>query len=87
MLVLTRRINESILVGNDITITILEVDADRIKIGIEAPHSMKILRAELFAEVSNTNREAIQANMSFIKALSDKAGNKQSKDENKQGCE
>lgn len=72
MLVLTRRMNESILVGDDITITILEVDADRIKIGIDAPHSMKILRAELFTEVSNTNREAIQANMSFIKTLSDK---------------
>lgn len=72
MLVLTRRTNESILLGDDIKITILEVDSDRIKIGIEAPQSMKILRAELLTEVSNTNKEAIQANMSFIKALSDK---------------
>ncbi len=73
MLVLTRRINEKILVGDNISITILEVDNDRIKIGIEAPQTMKILRAELLTEVSNSNKEAIQANMAFMKSLVDKS--------------
>ena len=69
MLVLTRRNNEAIILGDEIKITILEIDSDRVKIGIDAPQAMKILRAELLAEVRSVNREAIQANLSFMQAL------------------
>lgn len=63
MLVLSRRVNEAIKVGDDITLKILEVDGDRIKIGIEAPHNMKIMRAELLEEVKASNCEAIQSSL------------------------
>lgn len=69
MLVITRRLNESILIGDNIRIVILGIDGDRIKIGIEAPASLKILRAELLAEVRDVNREAIAANLNSLASL------------------
>lgn len=72
MLVLTRRTDESICLGDDITITILSVESDKVKIGIKAPKEMKILRKELLEEVTSANKEAVIANMEFIKSLSEK---------------
>ena len=69
MLVLTRRINEAILLGDDVRITVLEIDGERIKLGIDAPHSLKILRAELLAEVRAFNREANQTSLSFMQSM------------------
>lgn len=61
------------MLGDDIKVTILEVDGDRVKIGIEAPQAMKILRAELLAEVRDVNREAIQTSLGFMQAMFDPA--------------
>ena len=47
MLVLTRRENESIFIGDNIKVILLELKRDRIKIGIEAPANVRILRDEL----------------------------------------
>ena len=47
MLVLTRRSGETILIGDDIEITILAVDGSQIRVGIDAPEDVKILRGEL----------------------------------------
>ncbi|MEA4889106.1 MAG: carbon storage regulator CsrA [Clostridiaceae bacterium] len=66
MLVLTRRRNESIILDHSIKITILEIDSDRIRIGIDAPHNMKIMRAELLDEIKNANREAIRTDLDFL---------------------
>ncbi len=81
MLVLTRRTDESICLGEDITITVLSVESDKVKIGITAPREMKILRKELMEEVTSANKEAVIANMEFIKSLS--AQNKLRIQENK----
>ena len=70
MLVLTRRKDEAIMLGDDIKVTILDIDAERVKIGIDAPRTTRILRAELQAEVKNVNREATKANLQFLKQLS-----------------
>lgn len=48
MLVLTRRIDESIVIANNITITILGIEGDKVKIGINAPREVPILRHELW---------------------------------------
>lgn len=61
MLVLTRRANESIVIGDDITITILAVTPSGVRVGIDAPRDKRINRAEIVVAVSNANREALQA--------------------------
>jgi carbon storage regulator len=69
MLVLTRRNNEAIMLGDEVRITILEVDGDRVKIGIDAPQAMKVLRAELLSEIRDVNREAIRADIDFMQNI------------------
>lgn len=61
MLVLSRKINETILIGDDIKVTLLDVDGDKIKIGIDAPKTMKIFREELYEATRSTNQQALQA--------------------------
>ena len=61
MLVLTRRADESILIGDDIKITILAVTAGGIRVGIEAPREMRIHRAEIVVAVSDENQDAVHA--------------------------
>lgn len=58
MLVLGRKTNESILIGDNIEITILGVEGDRVKIGIKAPNSVRILRQELYQTVKEENLRA-----------------------------
>ena len=60
MLVLSRKINEKIRIGSDIVISIVAVSETQIKIGIEAPTSVKILRAELYEKVKDQNRQATE---------------------------
>ena len=58
MLVLARKVGERIVVGNDIILTVLAVERDRIKLGIEAPAHVPILRYELYESVRLANQEA-----------------------------
>lgn len=58
MLVLGRKANESLMIGDDIVITILSVDGDRVKVGIEAPASVRILRHELYETIKQENLRA-----------------------------
>ena len=51
MLVLTRKLEESIVIGQDVTITILAIDKDKVKIGIIAPREIQVLRKELFQAI------------------------------------
>ena len=59
MLVLSRKPGESIRIGDDIEISIVEVRGDTVRIGINAPRNITILRQELLAEVAKTNIEAV----------------------------
>lgn len=58
MLVLTRRANQSIMIGNDVIITVLEVRGDQVRIGIRAPREVQVHREEVYAEIQRANREA-----------------------------
>ncbi len=57
MLVITRKNNEGLRIGENITVTVVETSRDRVKIGIEAPSNVRIIRNELF----DTERFNIQA--------------------------
>lgn len=53
MLVLTRKVDESITIGDSIVITVLAIEGDRVKIGINAPRELLILRQEVFQAVKD----------------------------------
>lgn len=59
MLVLSRKPGESILIGHNIEVKIIDVQGDQVKIGISAPRDVSILRKELMDEVRQVNREAV----------------------------
>lgn len=59
MLALSRKQGESIIVGNDIEITILEIKGDQVKVGINAPKSVPVYRKELYVQITDANKEAI----------------------------
>lgn len=60
MLALSRKQNEAIVIGNDIEVTILEIKGDQVKIGITAPKSVPVYRKELYMQIKNANKEAIE---------------------------
>lgn len=64
MLALSRKVNESIMIGHDIEITILEIKGDQIKIGISAPKSVPIYRKELYLQILESNKEAASSEIS-----------------------
>ena len=72
MLVLSRKENETIKIGDNIEIRILEVKGDTVRIGIEAPKSVEILRGELIDSISETNTEAITLDANLFSQLSKK---------------
>jgi carbon storage regulator len=55
MLVLTRKLEESIVIADDIVITILSIDRDKVKIGIAAPRDVPVMRKELYQAVQEQN--------------------------------
>ncbi|MCG3089596.1 carbon storage regulator CsrA [Sporosarcina cyprini] len=59
MLVLSRKVNDTIIIGDTIELKIIEVKGDTVRIGIEAPKDIDILRGELVNNVSETNTESI----------------------------
>ncbi len=61
MLVLTRKVGERILVGDDIVITVLDGRGDGVRIGIDAPRGVKIQREEVVRAVTEANAEAAAA--------------------------
>ncbi|ARF18212.1 carbon storage regulator CsrA [Sporosarcina ureae] len=69
MLVLSRKVNEVIQIADNIEIRILEVKGDTVRIGIEAPKSIEILRGELVQSITETNQEALTIDMDLLKQL------------------
>jgi carbon storage regulator len=59
VLVLTRRPGESIVIGNEIVVTVLEVRHDQVRIGIAAPRSIQVHREEIFRQVAQENTSAV----------------------------
>lgn len=70
MLVLSRRAGESVVVGDDVTISILEVRGDVVRVGITAPRSVAVHRAELLEQLEKTNREAASPSEDAVASLS-----------------
>lgn len=58
MLVLSRKKNESIVIGNDISIAVVEIRGDKVRIGIQAPQHMPVHRQEVYDAIQRQNQQA-----------------------------
>lgn len=83
MLVLNRKEGESIQIGKNISIKIIEIKGQQLKIGVDAPKDVQILRSELYNEVSDMNMKSmvttkvnLESIPSFIKEKKDNGSNK-----------
>jgi|BioPla2DNA2_1021312.scaffolds.fasta_scaffold159963_2 carbon storage regulator len=61
MLILTRKLNESIVIGDDIKITVLEIGDGTVRIGLDAPRDVEIFREEVYKEIKEANQLAAQS--------------------------
>lgn len=71
MLVLTRKLNESIMIGNDIEITILAIEGEKIKLGINAPKQIEIHRKEIYLSIQQENNQALNTETKTLTSLSE----------------
>lgn len=67
MLVLSRKKGESILIGDDIEISVIKIDDGAVKLSINAPKEVSILRKELVVEVTDENKAAIGGDLSLLR--------------------
>lgn len=72
MLALSRKKNEAIVVNNNIEITILEIKGDQVKIGVSAPKEVPIYRKEVYVQIQEANKEAV--NVEGMEALKNLLG-------------
>ena len=61
MLILSRKINEKIMIGDDVSISIIEIRGDQVRIGVDAPKSVKVFRQEVFDAIKAENKAAAQS--------------------------
>jgi carbon storage regulator len=61
MLVLSRKVNQSIVIGDDVRIVVVAVDRDQVKLGIEAPRQITVHRSEVYDEIQRSNVNAAAA--------------------------
>lgn len=71
MLVLSRRVGESIAIGDDVVVTVLEVRGDVVRVGIAAPRSVAVHRAELLAELESSNKQAASPSDDAVRSLAE----------------
>ena len=77
MLALSRKQNESIVIGNDIEITILDVRNEQVKIGIRAPKDVGIYRKEIYLQIQEENKKAIESATPSLSAIEQLFGKKE----------
>ena len=73
MLALSRKKDEAVIINDDIEITIIEIKGDQVKIGISAPKSVPIYRKEVYMQIQNANKEAVQSVVRVTFGMSRKA--------------
>lgn len=69
MLVLTRKRNQSIIVNDNIELTIIDIQGDQVRVGINAPKDVKVFRKEVYVEMTQENKEASNVTMDALSIL------------------
>jgi carbon storage regulator len=65
MLILSRKVNEKIMIGDDISISIIEIRGDQVRIGVNAPRTVKVFRQEVFDAIKAENKAAAESTPVF----------------------
>jgi carbon storage regulator len=65
MLILSRKVNEKIMIGEDISISIIEVRGDQVRLGVDAPKTVKVFRQEVFDAIKAENKAAVESTAVF----------------------
>ncbi|MHB8928191.1 MAG: carbon storage regulator CsrA [Bacillota bacterium] len=71
MLVLTRKLKESIVIGDNIEVTVVDVKGDQVKLGIVAPSHVSVHRREVYEEIQRENRAAARARVQDLNSLTE----------------
>ncbi|PID05008.1 MULTISPECIES: carbon storage regulator CsrA [unclassified Sporosarcina] len=71
MLVLSRKVGDTIKIADNIEVKILEVKGDTVRVGIEAPKSVEIVRGELIQSIKEINTESLTLDLDWYKNLKD----------------
>jgi carbon storage regulator len=66
MLVLTRKKEQTLVIGDDIEVTVLEIQGEQIRLGVKAPKSVKVYRKELYLEIQEENKSAAKASAPHV---------------------
>ena len=69
MLVLSRKTNESIIINGNVTVSVLRVDNDNVRIGVEAPLEIPVMRKEIYEEIKSNNEQAAGSAKQRVKQL------------------
>ena len=69
MLILSRKINETIMIGDQIEISVVDIKGDQVKIGITAPNQVKVFRQEVYRAIQQENIEAVKAKPASLPQL------------------
>ena len=69
MLVLSRKKQQSIRIGNDIELTVIAIEGDQVKLGIKAPKNIEIHRGEVFEAIQTANNEAVYVSIDVMKLM------------------
>lgn len=69
MLVITRKKDESIVIGDNIEIVVVKIDDNSVKLAINAPKNVSILRKELLKEITEENKNSVSHDISILKGL------------------
>jgi len=80
MLVLTRKISEKIMIGKNVIVSVLAVEGQNVKIGIEAPKDVSILRMEVFEKIQSENIASASKALDEVSSVIDLIKNKLSKE-------
>jgi carbon storage regulator len=69
MLILARKINESIMIGDQVEVSVVDIKGDQVKLGISAPRQVKVYRSEVYQMIQQENLEAARAKPDLLSAL------------------